>query len=851
MASVITIAGEQLFAAKAQANEQLDIDTFIFANVPNQDPSAPINREEGIPTAHIVYQQNVQQVGRINDNVVVYSTVLDSITGPFEFNWVGLYSSVNQKLVAINHVPTVTKTATAPGEAGNTLNRNFGIEYSGIAALTNITVDAETWQLNFTARLSGMDLLTQQLAADMNGKDWFIADGLKVVPRTTANTFSVTPGVGYVSGLRVELKQEHILIVQSYPQFVYVDAWFSGNANSTWSPQLAFTVTNTEMDDYIDPSGAQHYVYKLAVINAADDVKDLREDNKQASKEWVNESADKSFEELNDLINSTYRVEGKTVYLKGRFVKNDGGAAFYKLTKDAISNGVWIHDIGGGWFAQLEIDGRGVSVVTLGMNPESNDNKDAWIAINSLGYFKNVTVPNKIFKISQFVPRNINIRAEVGAKFEFIYTTTPVFASFKENVNIYDLWMHSTVDSLEWQRTECAETHDVNIYRGKISGFIHDSSIPNAWGIYFANAKRCYLHDVEFEDNGQADVAIVDGNEDIGIYRPRHTTDELIVNLEPNDGQRNKRIEVSGFKAKKLYLLVNTRTSNPLTEILIKTAEIDELFYDGADVSFENVDIKKVYGDPVQYFTGSINAVNSFGIGDNLLIDPNLVVVGANSGNWVVDYSSINPTDRYALFKHENFIGVKLNPKNLNGTVNLRSKDVEVIGSKTYYIHITGMQYLPVGAGFGADAARVKWYDAGGILIASNPIRPFRVLAGEVSAIRSEGVFITAPANAVKCKVFLANAFDNTNASNIITAITMHELRLDSNKFNAVLDKYHTLSVQPRTVYKSEITSEGFNYQLPMLLNDVISIDASKSMFRCIDDSHLESTHWVGIFKEI
>lgn len=293
MASVITIAGEQLFAAKAQANEQLDIDTFIFANVPNQDPNAPINREEGIPTANIVYQQNVQQVGRINDNVVVYSTVLDSITGPFEFNWVGLYSSVNQKLVAINHVPTVTKTATAPGAAGNTLNRNFGIEYSGIAELTGITVDAGTWQLDFTARLSGMDLLTQQLAADMNGKDWFIADGLKVVPRTTANSFSVTPGVGYVSGLRVELKQEHILIVQSYPQFVYVDAWFSGNANSTWSPQLAFTVTNTEMDDYVDPSGAKHYVYKLAVINAADDVEDLRrkttEERKQIDEKYFSD----------------------------------------------------------------------------------------------------------------------------------------------------------------------------------------------------------------------------------------------------------------------------------------------------------------------------------------------------------------------------------------------------------------------------------------------------------------------------------------------------------------------------------------------------------------------------------
>ncbi|MEM6508011.1 MAG: hypothetical protein AAF644_00795, partial [Pseudomonadota bacterium] len=33
MASIITIAGEKLFAAKAQANEQLDIGTFAKINV--------------------------------------------------------------------------------------------------------------------------------------------------------------------------------------------------------------------------------------------------------------------------------------------------------------------------------------------------------------------------------------------------------------------------------------------------------------------------------------------------------------------------------------------------------------------------------------------------------------------------------------------------------------------------------------------------------------------------------------------------------------------------------------------------------------------------------------------------
>lgn len=292
MAQVITIAGEKLFAAKAQANQQLDIDTFIFANVAGQDSTAAIDRNEEIPTGSVVFQQDVQQTGRINDNVVVYSTVLDSLTGPFEFNWVGLYSSVNQTLVAISHVPTVAKTITAPGSAGNTLNRNFGIEYSGIADLAGISVSPETWQLDFSARLSGMDELTRQLASDMNGKDWFIDDGFKVVSRSTANTFSVTPGIGYVSGLRVELKNEQILTLQSYPQFVYVDAYFDGNASSTWKPKVAFTVSDAEIDDYIDVNGTQHYVLKIAKITALDAIEDLRNINglKQQIENHINET---------------------------------------------------------------------------------------------------------------------------------------------------------------------------------------------------------------------------------------------------------------------------------------------------------------------------------------------------------------------------------------------------------------------------------------------------------------------------------------------------------------------------------------------------------------------------------
>lgn len=277
MPSIITLAGEQLFAAKAQANEALDIDTFIFANVPGQDPTDPIERTETIPAVEQqVHTQAVQQVGRINDNVVVYSTVLDSVTGPFDFNWVGLYSSANDTLVAINHIPTTSKIETNGGESGNTLNRNFGIEYSGIADLTGITVEPETWQLDFTARLAGMDELTRNLAMDLNGKDSFIDDGFKIEARETVNTFKVLPGVGYASGLRIEQENEHILTITEYPKFVYVDAYFDGDASSTWKPQHSFTVSADELTDYVDGNGKNHHLVKLAEVTAADEVEDLR-----------------------------------------------------------------------------------------------------------------------------------------------------------------------------------------------------------------------------------------------------------------------------------------------------------------------------------------------------------------------------------------------------------------------------------------------------------------------------------------------------------------------------------------------------------------------------------------------
>lgn len=326
MSQVVTNEGEALFAQKAQANEQLDIDTFIFAYVPGQDSQAPVDRSEGLPpTAQQVHTQTVQQVGRINNNTVVYSTVLNSLTGPFEFNWVGLYSSVNNTLVAISHVKSVNKTITQLGNAGNTLNRNFAIEYSGISDITGITVAPETWQLDFSARLAGMDALTQNLAMDMNGRDWFIGDGFKVEPTANDDEFRVIAGVGYVHGVRVELEQDYVFSVQSYPQNVYVDVWFEGDSSSTWKTSHKLIITHQSRANYTDEKGTNHYVFKLALINGGEGIVDIRSESELI----------KSLKEINKNLDSTIR-EPYVIYVSNKI--DDKNLAVYPPIYDSLSS---------------------------------------------------------------------------------------------------------------------------------------------------------------------------------------------------------------------------------------------------------------------------------------------------------------------------------------------------------------------------------------------------------------------------------------------------------------------------------------------------------------------------------
>ncbi|MGF1929230.1 phage tail protein, partial [Staphylococcus aureus] len=85
------------------------------------------------------------------------SVVLGAEVGDFSFNWIGLINKASNTLAMIVHAPLQQKLKTKDGQQGNVLTRSFLMEYNGAQAETGINTPAETWQIDFTARMAGMD----------------------------------------------------------------------------------------------------------------------------------------------------------------------------------------------------------------------------------------------------------------------------------------------------------------------------------------------------------------------------------------------------------------------------------------------------------------------------------------------------------------------------------------------------------------------------------------------------------------------------------------------------------------------------------------------------------------------
>ncbi|HAC6422565.1 TPA_asm: phage tail protein [Salmonella enterica subsp. enterica serovar Emek] len=271
--TTITLAFEQWKAQQGTTGEPVLLDEFVFANVPGLDPDQPVDRNETLPPAEqIVHRQAVSRKGVVNDNAVVHSVVLGADVGDFSFNWIGLINKASGTLAMIVHAPLQQKLKTAEGQQGNVLTRSFLMEYNGAQAETGINTPAETWQIDFTARMAGMDERQRLENIDIFGAAAFFGDGYLV--GKSGNQFYVTKGTGYVAGLRTMLAENRNITVTTRPVKVWLDVCWTGTLTSVWGVQSRITVADN-LADYVQ-NGVQHYVFAVAGIDENGNITDLR-----------------------------------------------------------------------------------------------------------------------------------------------------------------------------------------------------------------------------------------------------------------------------------------------------------------------------------------------------------------------------------------------------------------------------------------------------------------------------------------------------------------------------------------------------------------------------------------------
>lgn len=275
MGASITLAGESLIAQKQGAHEKLEIARFVLALVPGLDPNAPVDRGAGKPPANqIVYTKVYDRKGYVGPNQVIYSLMVGSDVGDWDFNWIGL-EAAEGVLLAVATVPVQQKRKNIPPlQIGNNVTRNFLVEFDGAQALTGITVDASTWQHDFTVRLNGIDRRERMSNRDVFGRACYLANSLQM-ERNGFGLYQLKAGTAYVEGIRVELAEPVQVQLPALPAKAWLDVALVREGSDTvavWK-----VVFGEAKADYADSNGTAHYVVELASVAVSGEITDQRQ----------------------------------------------------------------------------------------------------------------------------------------------------------------------------------------------------------------------------------------------------------------------------------------------------------------------------------------------------------------------------------------------------------------------------------------------------------------------------------------------------------------------------------------------------------------------------------------------
>jgi|GEM_PF-2352143 len=149
MAAIVN-SGKKYITDNIVANVPSHITRFILANVEHSDPKKAVDLDEGMPSPdNIVYNEVITRKAQIDPDQVVFSQILASTAGDFDFNWIGLGTD-DGTLIAVVYVPMQHKRKYEGEQTGNTITRNVVLKFANAAKALDVIISPETWQFDFT-----------------------------------------------------------------------------------------------------------------------------------------------------------------------------------------------------------------------------------------------------------------------------------------------------------------------------------------------------------------------------------------------------------------------------------------------------------------------------------------------------------------------------------------------------------------------------------------------------------------------------------------------------------------------------------------------------------------------------
>ncbi|WP_052122907.1 phage tail protein [Gallibacterium anatis] len=273
MASKLTQAFETYIRDSVINHTPVIFDEFIFANIPGLSDDN-LDSHLTIPQANqIVHRQAVSQIGALNENAIVYSVTVGTEIGDFDFNWVGLVNKSQNLLACGIYTGLTSKIKNKEQKQGNSITRSVLFEFPRAQELANVSVSAETWQIDFTMRLSGIDEKIRLTNRDLYGRAVFF-DNAFLLKRKSGNVYTLDSGHAYIEGVRAEIKRTAEVTVPTLPASVYVDICHHATVTGAYQTEIKYLTQSK--NDYVGSDGYQHYVQIIADIASNGIITDRR-----------------------------------------------------------------------------------------------------------------------------------------------------------------------------------------------------------------------------------------------------------------------------------------------------------------------------------------------------------------------------------------------------------------------------------------------------------------------------------------------------------------------------------------------------------------------------------------------